>query len=123
MEDHQVFPGHRVRCGAKRGTFYLKYGFALETYKKKREGLYFCFAHCECRIHGLKDAKLMTILYICTLNLGTGAHTMLFQFRTEVIFSDGNSSQHGNPFRTETSRQLRSWQSLTTDGNIRFILD
>lgn len=58
------------------------------------------------------------------LKLGSVAHIMLFQLKTgEVLFSDENSSQHGNPFRIETLRQLRRRQSLTIDWNIRFILD
>lgn len=74
----------------------------------------------------LKDVKVITWLsfIFSTLNLGSAAHTMLFQLKTgEGIFNYENSSQHGNPFGIETLRQLRRRQSLTIDWNIRFILD
>lgn len=53
------------------------------------------------------------------------AHTVLFQLKTEVIFSDENTAQYVSPFRIdiETFKQLRRWQSLTIDWNFRFILD
>lgn len=53
------------------------------------------------------------------------AHTMLFQLKTEVIFSDANTSQYVSPFGidSETLIQVRRWQCLTTEWNIMCKLD
>lgn len=97
--------------------------------EKKKEKLYLFFVLLILNVNFmvLKPDRVVTWLSCisATLHWGSVAHTVLFQLKTEVIFSDENTAQYVNPFRIdiETFKQVRRWQSLTIDWNFRFILD